>query len=407
MEKGLEFLQKKLKMHEPRVTLRYKQYDMKYKDRDMGITIPPKLRMQYQSTLGWCSKAVDSLADRLIFKEFGNDLFYFNEIFAMNNPDTFFDSAILSALISSCCFVYISSGDEPIPRLQIIEGSNATGIIDPITGLLHEGYAVFERDDQGDPIVEAHFLKGRTDFYTNGKFDYSISNTAPFPLLVPIVHRPDAVWPFGRSRISRAAMEHQAYAKRTLERSDVTAEFYSFPQKYVLGTSQDAEQMDKWRATVTSLLEITKDDDGDSPSVGQFSTASMTPFIEQLRMAASLFAGETGLTLDDLGFVSDNPSSSEAIKAAHENLRLAARKAQRNFGSGFLNVGYLAACVRDGIPYKRSQFYQVQPKWKPVFEPDAATLSLIGDGAIKLNQAIPGYFDMDSMSELTGIEGAD
>ncbi|WP_217269836.1 hypothetical protein [Finegoldia magna] len=40
----------------------------------------------------------------------------------------------------------------------------------------------------------------------------------------------------------------------------------------------------------------------------------MSPFTEQLRTAAAGFAGESGLTLDDLGFVSDNPSSSDAIK---------------------------------------------------------------------------------------------
>jgi Protein of unknown function (DUF1483). len=58
-------------------------------------------------------------------------------------------------------------------------------------------------------------------------------------------------------------------------------------------------------------------------------------------MFASLFAGETGLTLDDLGFVTSNPSSEGAIRAAHENLRLTARKAQRTFGTGFLNAAYL------------------------------------------------------------------
>ena len=62
----------------------------------------------------------------------------------------------------------------------------------------------------------------------------------------------------------------------------------------------------------------------------------MSPFTEQLRTAAAGFAGEMGLTLDDLGFVSDNPSSVEAIKASHENLRLAGRKAQRSLGSGLL-----------------------------------------------------------------------
>ena len=201
-------------------------------------------------------------------------------------------------------------------------------------------------------------------------------------------------------------MYYQRYARRTLERADITAEFYSFPQKYVVGLSQDAEPMDTWKATISSMLQFTKDESGDAPKLGQFTTPSMSPFTEQLRTAAAGFAGETGLTLDDLGFVSDNPSSAEAIKASHESLRVAAKKAQRNFGSGFLNVGYLAACLRDNFPYQRSQFYLTTPKWEPVFEPDASTLSLVGDGAIKINQAIPGYFDRDTLRDLTGIKGS-
>ena len=132
----------------------------------------------------------------------------------------------------------------------------------------------------------------------------------------------------------------------------------------------------------------------------------MTPYLEQLRAAASVFAGETGLTLDDLGFVTENPSSAEAIKAAHENLRLAARRAQRTFGTGFLNVGYLAACLRDNYPYQRRQLYLTTPVWEPIFEPDAAMLSAIGDGANKINQVIPGYFNTDNLRDLTGIEAS-
>lgn len=404
--KGLEYLRKKLNKHKRRVYLRYKQYDMKYQDPEVGITIPPEIRQRYKAVLGWCAKGVDSLADRLVFREFENDNFEINEIFNMNNPDTLFDSAVLSSLIASCCFAYISKGEGDTPRLQIIEASNATGIIDPITGLLTEGYAVLERDDRGQPSLEAYFLPGVTHYYANEKFNYSISNNVAHPLLVPIIHRPDAVRPFGRSRITRAGMYYQKYAKRTLERADITAEFYSFPQKYVTGISQDAEAMDTWKATISSMLQFTKDEDGDKPVLGQFTTPSMSPFTEQLRTAAAGFAGEMGLTLDDLGFVSDNPSSVEAIKASHENLRLAGKKAQRCIGSGLLNVGYVAACLRDDYPYYRSQFYETRAKWEPLFEADASTLSLIGDGAIKINQAVPGYMNADILRDLTGVKGA-
>ena len=170
------------------------------------------------------------------------------------------------------------------------------------------------------------------------------------------------------------------------------------------GLSNDAERMDKWKATMSSFISFTKDEDGDKPTLGQFTQQSMSPYIEQLRTYAALFAGETGLTLDDLGFVTDNPSSAEAIKASHENLRLAARKAQKTLGSGLLNAGYLAACVRDNYPYKRRQLYLTKPVWEPVFEPDAATLSGIGDGVGKINQAVPGYFGKENLRTLTGIE---
>ena len=372
----------------------------------MGITIPPHIRQQYKAVLGWAAKGVDSLADRLVFREFGNDDFNVNEIFALNNPDVFFDSAILSALIGSCCFIYVASG-EGTPRLQVIEASNATGVIDPITGLLTEGYAVLKRDENKAPLREAYFTPESTTFITKGQKPFTLPNPTGVPLLVPIIHRPDAVRPFGRSRITKAGMYYQSYAKRTLERSDITAEFYSFPQKYILGLSPEAESIDTWKATISSLLTIDKDEDGEKPSIGQFTTSSMSPFTEQLRTAAAGFAGEMGLTLDDLGFVSDNPSSVEAIRASHENLRLAGRKAQRSLGSGFLNVAYVVACLRDSIPYSRGQFNKTVVKWEPLFEADANALTLIGDGAIKLNQAIPGYMDADTIRDLTGIKGSD
>lgn len=389
-----------------RTELRFKQYAMTYEDEQFGITIPKHLRYQYKSVLGWCTKAVDSLADRLVFREFEKDDFKVNEIFKQNSPDIFFDSVILSSLIASCSFVYISKIGDNVPRLQVIEASNATGVLDPITGLLTEGYAVLKKDESGKPILEAYFTENETvivDLKSNR--ETVIKNTAGIPLLVPVIHAPDSVRPFGRSRITRSGMYYQKLAKRTLERADVTAEFYSFPQKYILGLDSDAEPLETWKATVSSMLQITASQDGTKPTVGQFTTPSMSPFTEQLRTAAALFAGETGLTLDDLGFVSDNPSSVEAIKASHENLRLAGRKAQRSLGVGLLNVAYVACCLRDDFRYNRGRFIDTTPKWEPLFEADANMLTLIGDGVIKLNQALPGYIDANVIRDLTGIKG--
>lgn len=407
--KGIAYLESKLKKKRSRVLTRYEYYEQKQTARDLGISTPEGLEW-FGTVNGWATKAVDSLADRLQFDKFENDNFEFADMFNHNNPDIFFDDAILSALISSCSFVLITKGgtfdDVTQMRFQTIDGGNATGIIDDFTKLLTEGYAVLDRDEHDVVTKYAYCTPGRTEIYEKGNDEPIAVETfkGDYCALVPIIYRPDARRPFGHSRISRAGMDYIRNAMRTIKRTEISAEFYSFPQKYATGLSNDAEQLNSWCASMSALLTFTKDEDGDRPTLGQFQAASMSPHIEQLKGLASMFAGETGLTLDDLGFVTSNPSSAEAIKAGHENLRLTAAKAQRCFSVGFKNVGYIGACIRDDMAYRREELFETKVTWRPTFEPDAAMLSQIGDGVMKLNQAIDGYIDDDKMRRLTGIE---
>lgn len=403
--KGIAYLQRKLAIKRQRVLLRYAFYEQKQRADDFGISTPEGLEW-FQAVNGWCTKAVDGLADRLQFDGFENDNFMMQEMFNLNNPDIIFDSSMLNALITSCSFFSISRGEDGNPRIQVIDGGNATGIIDDFTNLLIEGYAVLSRDEYDNPKTYAYFQRGDTWVYEAGK-ENPIAHEhtgADYAALVPVIYKPDAKRPFGHSRISRACMNIALSAMRTVKRSEIAAEFYSFPQKYATGLSQDAEVMNSWKATMSAMLSFTRDDEGNYPTLGQFQQQSMQPHVEQLKAFASMFAGETGLTMDDLGFNTQNPSSAEAIKASHETLRLMASKAQRCFGSSFVNAGYIAACVRDGIAYQRSEVYKTRAEWLPVFEPDAAMLSSIGDGIIKLNQAMPEYIDEKRMHRLTGIK---
>ena len=403
MEYGIEYLRSKLSQKQTRVDLRYKYYDMKNEMRRVSALIPPEFRVLIYA-LGWCAKAVDTLSDRIIFDGFDNDIAQLNEIYKLNNSDVLYGSAVLSALISSCSFLYIGRRSDGYPTIECIDGGNATGIIDSTTNLLTEGYAILKRDDYGTPELEAYFLPHKTEYYQNGKLADTFRHKAPYPLLVPVIFRPDARRPFGHSRISRACMEIVQSALRTMLRTEVGAEFYSVPQKYILGMSNKlARDFDKPRATMSSLLVLTKDENGGQPTLGQFQTGSMAPFVDQMKMLASLFAAETGMTLDDLGFTTENPSSEEAIKASHENLRLTARRAQQTFGTGFLNAGYLAACIRDDYEYQRYAFADITPAWMPIFEPDAAALGVIGDAILKINQASDGFMGARNIRALTGL----
>lgn len=410
MEKkmGADYLSGLLEIKRERVLLRYSYYESKEKAYSPEITIPKKLRDMFKASSGWCTKAVDSLADRLMVRGIENDGMNMMEIYAANNPDVLFDSAILGALIAGCNFISLAVGENGSPRLEVIDAANATGIIDRTTGLLKEGYAVIERNSYGQPVVDAYYEPYQTTYrYLDEKREEVIAHPVQYPLLVPIIFKPDARRPLGHSRISRACMYYQDRAKRTRERMEVSSEFYSVPQKYVLGLSDEADDFDTFKATISTMLDFRKDEeDGSVPSVGQFTQQSMSPFIEQMKADAADFAGETGLTLDDLGYVSQNPSSAEAIKASHETLRLIARKAQKKFASGFINAGYLGACLRDGTNYTRTEAIKSRVMWEPIFEPDMAALGLIGDGVQKINTAVPGYITEENLRDLTGIKSA-
>lgn len=403
MAEGITYLKRKLATKQQRVRTRYRYYEMKDWHKPRNLLVPTKLKNKFQIKMGWCTKAVDVLADRLQFRGFRNDNLNMNQIYQMNNFDILADSAILGALITSCDFIYISQDEDGYPRLQVIDGYNATGIMDEVTGMLEEGYAVLDRDDNDEIIAEAYFGKGFTDYYIKGQEPYRIENVAEYPLLVPIVYRPDAKRPFGHSRISRACMKYQNNAADTLLNMAICSESSAFVQKYIVGSDPDMD-FDSQLAWMSSFLNVSASEDGRNPTIGQFQQASLTPYLNEIETQASLFAGEMGLTLDDLGFVKSNPSSVEAIKASHENLRLTAKKAQRTFGTGFLNAGYLAACLRDGIAYPRLEVYETNPIWEPVFEPDANAIGMIGDAAIKINQAVPGYFGSENLRDLIGID---
>ena len=409
--KGVSYLQNKLNNKRSRVLLRYRYYEQKAIAPDLGISTPEGL--EWLSTVnGWCSKVVDNLADRLQFDGFEHDEFNFQSLYDQNNPDILFDDAMLSALISSCAFVLITKGTENEVdgqriRFQVIDGGNATGVIDDYTKLLTEGYAVLERDDNDGVVSYAYCVPGKTEIYKGGTLIGVETFDSDFCALVPIIYKPDAKRQFGHSRISRACMDYAKSAMRTVKRMEISSEFYSFPQKYATGLAQDAQDMEPWKAAMSAMITFSKDDEGDSPSIGQFQIGSMAPHVEQLKSIASMFAGETGLTLDDLGFATSNPSSAEAIKAGHETLRLMATKAQRCFGIGFKNVGYMGVCIRDNTNYRRETVLETKLLWKPTFEPDAAMLSAIGDGVLKLNQAMESggsYIDEARMKRLTGIE---
>lgn len=432
--KGLDYLRSKLYSKRSYVLKRYNYYDMDDgMDTQILDNLPPKLQNQ-EKYVGWIPRAVDTFVNKLKFNGFGNDdVFNLTKIFNMNNKDVLFKSMFKGAIISSCDFVYISKNTDGSVRLAIIDGANGTGILDTSTMLLTEGYAVIERDPEtGNPVEEAYFTENATYFYRNNESEpYQVfKNDAPYPLLVPVIYNPDATRPFGRSHITKSLMTYVEDVKTTLVLMSISSLFYSFPQRYALGLNitkrvddddedyedEDTEQteeektqsdkeFDSFKAAVSTMLAIERDRDGNIPTLGQFPQQSMAPYNDQLKTYASLFAGETGMTPDDLGFTTEIPSSAEAIAAAHATLQELANDAQDSFSVGIRNIGYLAKCVQDKRAYRRDEFAEIKIRWKPIYPIDASKMSALGDSIYKINEVVPGFITKEIVEDLTGLEG--
>lgn len=82
-------------------------------------------------------------------------------------------------------------------------------------------------------------------------------------------------------------MNIQNKIRIVLSGADITAEFYSWSQRYIVGLSDDAE-FDTKKASLSSFLAIGSNG-SDKPTLGQFNQQSMAPHIDQFKMYVAAF----------------------------------------------------------------------------------------------------------------------
>jgi len=375
----------------PRNRLRRRYYDAKYTLRDLGIAIPPHLRT-IEAVLGWPAKAVDAPIRRLKLEGFTlpdseGDPLGVGEIWAANNLDVEASQVHTSAALHAVAFLTITQGrpSEGEPEVLIIGRSaeDATGLWDARRRALRAGLSVTDRDaETGEPVEMVMYLPGRNVIlrgddrrWSADSRDHELSGRV---LMEPLVYNPRPGRPFGSSRLSRPVMTLTDAALRTLVRSEVTAEFFSSPQRYALGADESAfvgpngEMRGQWESIIGRVWAIGRDEDGEIPQVGQFPQVSMQPHIEHLRMIATLFAAETSLPVSALGVVQDNPSSAEAIYAAKEELIIEAQWAAASFGAAWRRAMLTALQLRDGVRELPSEWLALQPRWRDPSIPSRA-----------------------------------
>lgn len=391
----IETLIQKLNRHQFQNATRERYYEGKNRLKDLGISIPPTLR-SLDTVIGWAGTTVDVLEEHLDFEGYiGGAQLGLSDIYRENELDLESSQGHKDALIYGTGFVFVGTGmeGEPSPLITIESPKRATAIYDmrsrrPIAALL-ANYS-----DEG--IVESGsvYLANETIYFERVKQTYvevqrDIHNLGRVPC-APLINNPRSGDPYGRSEITRGVISLVDSAVRTLVGAEVAREFFSAPQRYILGADEsafldpDGNPTNGWNVIQGRVLGIGyNDDDGVMPQVGQFQANSPSPYFDQIRAYANLLAGETAIPVAYLGYPADgNPASADAIRALESRLVKKAERRQKQFGRTWLEVARLALLIRDGeVP---PEFSQVRPIWRDAATP---TVAAAADAAVKLISA--------------------
>jgi hypothetical protein len=389
----LDYLTEKLQKHDPKNYVLQRYYEGRNKLKDLRISIPPQLTA-VETVVGWAGTAVDVLEERLDFEGYLDpaDLGV-NEIFRANELDLESSMGHKDALVYGTGFVTIGRGmeGEPDPLITIESPKKMTCLHDLRTRRLSAAL-LLNRNENGTPISGTLYLTDQTIFleYYNRAWvdvDRDIHNLGRV-LVAQLPNNPRSGDPYGRTEITRAVRSLTDSAMRTLLGAEVAREFYSAPQRYILGadedlfTDSDGRPLDAWSVYQGRILGVPTNQDGQMPSVGQFNANDTRPYFEQIRAYAQLMAAESAIPASYLGFQTDNPASADAIRQMEGRLIKRAERRQRQFGRTWGEVARLALLVRDGsIPEEASE---IRPIWRDASTPTRAAAA---DEAVKLISA--------------------
>lgn len=385
-----------LASHEPSVQDKYEYYDADNDIRDYGISTPAKLT-HLKPGIGWASRAINTLSDRVVFEGFVNDKFGINAYLESINGLRVINNQTDDTYIGGCSFIAVSDDPESDKKILVpFTATEATGKVNQTTGLLEHGLAVTrwaepQPKKKGVRFAPADYILF-TPSYTALFYDRNLTEIIPNPtgrtLLHPFTRRASTARPLGKSRISNTVRRIIQEVGRLKRREEIAEEFYSLPQRYINGLAEGYKKGadDALDSAIGRVWTITKDEDGEKPDIGQLAQMSIDQFETAKKDKARDFCAETGLTLRNLGYETANPSSAESLVAMSDDLLLEATNSQVELGSQIKELCItlrLALDENDQIP---DNLRSIVPAWKPVFQVD---IGATGDGVFKLFEAMP------------------
>ena len=388
-------------------------FEGKRRPRTLGISVPDDVRLDVSCS--WPEKAVMSLANRSNFDGYvGVDSDQPMDIVRRTRLVAKYARALPSELIHGCTFATLTNRDGGA-QINFHSAETASGIYDEDADRISAGLAIVD----GVHTNLGEFVPTVINVYMDDvtwvlKRDQNAWKAEPHPhsmgrpMIEPLIYRGDTLKPFGHSRITRPVMMLADSYMREMERVEISAEFYTNPQRWAAGLSSDqleALVQDKWKYVTGSIMGFTENPDtGDAPTVGQFAQMSMGPHIDYINSLANQFSGVTSIPVSDLGVVQSTYVSAEAVQTAAANLCIEAEKLNMDNQAHLDVIMAMALAVDNGGSYDES----AQMDFTAHFgDPRKPSLVAQADAVLKSIQAVPKLAQSDYALEQLGISQAD
>ena len=128
----------------------------------------------------------------------------------------------------------------------------------------------------------------------------------------------------------------------------------------------------------------------------------MQQSVDMMRQLATRFAGETNISVSQLGIVSDNPSSAEAIYAANEPLVIEATDLIEGNRETLKVLARMAIAAELDVPLAELSDEQqdIMPNYRNPAMPSVVSQA---DAAVKLASAVPEFAGTGAFWKMVGL----
>lgn len=396
-------------------------YDGRVCVSDYGVTAD----IANDQTCHWPQKAVDALADRIRLEGFTTDDEVdqgdIDSIAERTNLISNFNRHVPVKLIYGCNAATVNRDPDGHAKIRFHSAETFTALPSPdfTDGVVAGGLAIARRErtpwSNGrlvPTIVNLHtpYNVGEFRQVESGTWIYSHGETREeLPTLYVFSHNgTGTLAPFGQTRITRFVRTLTDDAIRCLWHMQISGAFYSMAKLWMTGLTDeqfDSVMENKSKYQLSRILALTVGADGETPpNVGQLSGNSPQPFIDELRALACQFSGATGVPLNSLGIVQDNPSSAEAIQAAREDICLVAERDIEADKSTLERVMRAALAIERNTTTATLSGVNIMARFA---SPMLYSLSAKADWATKVASIRPGFGDTDVAARMVGIDESD